>query len=83
MPIKKRTDKSRHLDEYRREMLKDGPEAMLLAGCGYLGEVMTSHFATATPARQKVILEAMRTDWHRHRDRLFAEGSEWWVERHF
>ena len=33
MPIKRRADKGRHLDEYRREMLKDGPEAMLLAGC--------------------------------------------------
>ena len=83
MPIKKRTDKGRHLDEYRREMLKDGPEAMLLAGCGYLGEVMASHFATATPAQQMVILEAMRADWERHHERLVAEGGAWWAENYF
>jgi hypothetical protein len=80
MPIKKRIDKGRHLDEYRREMLKDGPHAMLLAGCGYLGEVMASHYATATPAQQKVILEAMRADWQRHRNRLLAEGEDLWAE---
>jgi len=80
MPIKKRTNKGRHLDEYRREMLKDGPEAMLLAGCGYLGEVMVSHYSRATTTQQKSILEAMRTDWQRNRDRLLAEGGNWWAE---
>jgi hypothetical protein len=79
MPIKKRIDKGRHLDEYRREMLRDGPHAMLLAGCGYLGEVMASHYATATPAQQRVILKAMRADWQRHGDRLLAEGGAWWA----
>ena len=39
MPVKRRADKGGRLDEYRREMLRDGPHAMLLAGCGYLGEV--------------------------------------------
>ena len=82
MPIKKRTDKGRHLDAYRREMLHDGPDAILLAGCGYLGEVMASHYATATPEQQKVILEAMRADWQRHRNRLLAEGGDWWAENH-
>jgi hypothetical protein len=56
-------------------MQKDGPEAMLLAGCGYLGKVMASH-ATATPTQQKIIREAMRNDWQRHLDRLLAEGGE-------
>jgi hypothetical protein len=60
--MKRRTDKGRHLDEYHREMLKDGPDAMQLAGCGYLSEVMASHFAIATPVQQMVILEAMRAD---------------------
>ena len=82
MPLKKRIDKGRHLDAYRREMLQDGPHATLLAGCGYLGEVMVSHYGTATPIQQKVILEAMRNDWHRHGDRLLAEGGDWWAERH-
>lgn len=83
MPIKKRTDKGRHLDEYRREMLRDGPHAVLLAGCGYLGEVMASHFATATPEQRAAIIANMRADWHRHRDRLLAEGGAWWAERYF
>jgi hypothetical protein len=79
MPIKKRTDKGRHMDEYRREMLRDGPHAMLLAGCGYLGEVMASHFATATPEQRATIIANMRADWQRHRDRLLAEGGDWWA----
>lgn len=79
MPIKKRIDKGRHLDEYRREMLRHGPEAMLLAGCGYLGEVMASHFATATPEQRATIIANMRADWQRHRDRLLAEGGDWWT----
>jgi hypothetical protein len=83
MPVKKRTHKGRHLDEYRREMLRHGPEAMLLAGCGYLGEAMASHFASAAPAQQRVILEAMRADWQRYRDRLLAEGGGWWAENYF
>ena len=77
MPIKKRTDKGRHLDAYRREMLHDGPDAMLLAGCGYLAEVMVSHYATAKPIQQKAVLEAMRADWQRHRGRLLAAGGDW------
>jgi hypothetical protein len=60
-------------------MLRDGPHAMLLAGCGYLGEVMAGHYAKATPAQHKVILEAMLEDWQRHRDRLLAEGEDWWA----
>ena len=83
MPIKKRTDKGRHLDEYRREMLKDGPEAMLLAGCGYLGEVMASHFVTATPEQRATIIANMRADWQRHRNRLLAEGGTWWAAATF
>jgi hypothetical protein len=47
------------------------------------GEVMASHFTTATLAQQKVILEAMRADWQRHGDRLLAEGGDWWVESYF
>ena len=39
------------------------------------GKVKASHFATDTPAQQKVILEAMRADWQRHVDRLLAKGS--------
>jgi hypothetical protein len=62
MPVKKRTDKGRHLDEYRPEMLRDGPHAIPLAGCGYLGEVMVNHYAKATPMQQKVIPEARRAD---------------------
>ena len=82
MPIKRRTDKGRHLDEYRREMLRDGPHAVLLAGCGYLGEVMVSHYSRATTTQQKSILEAMRADWQRQCNRLLAEGDDWWAENH-
>ena len=46
------------------------------------GEVMVSHYAKATPTQQKVILEAMRADWQRHRDRVLAKGGEWWAERY-
>ncbi len=83
MPIKRRLNKGRHLDEYRTEMLRHGPEAMLLAGCGYLGEVMASHYSSATPEQQAAILDAMRDDWQRHRDRLLAEGGDWWAEAAF
>ena len=44
------------------------------------GKVIASHFTTATPAQQKVILEAMRADRHRHRQRLLVEGGDWWAE---
>ena len=55
------------------------PEAMLLAGCGYLGEVMASHFASATPEQRATIIANMRADWQRHRDRLLAVGGDWWA----
>ena len=34
MPVKKRIEKGRFLDASRRQLLRDGPEAMLFAGCG-------------------------------------------------
>ena len=53
MPIKRRTDKGRHLDEYRREMLKDGPEAMLLAGLWPPDKRQNRHNPTEPPARDR------------------------------
>lgn len=82
MPMKRRIDKSRHLDKYRREMLRDGPDAMLIAGAGYLAEAgLASHFTTATEAQRAAILAAMRADWQRHGERLLAEGGDWWAAR--
>jgi hypothetical protein len=82
MPIKRRLQKGRHLDAYRLEMLRHGPEAMLLAGCGYLAEAgPVGSFATATPEQQAAIIEAMRADWARHGERLRADGGEWWAVR--
>jgi hypothetical protein len=81
MPIKRRTDKSRHLDTYRLEMLRDGPFAQLIAGAGYLAEAgLVSHFAAATDEQRAAILDAMRADWQRHCERLKAEGGDWWAE---
>jgi hypothetical protein len=83
VPVKQRNNKSRHLDAYRLEMLRDGPDAMLLAGCGYLGEAGAGIFATASPEQQAGILDQIRGDWHRHRDRLLADGGLWWASAAF
>jgi len=80
MPVKKRINKGRHLDAYRREMLQDGPDSVLVAGVGYFAEVGAAIFATASPDQQAAILDAMRHDWQRHGERLRAEGRRWWAE---
>jgi hypothetical protein len=77
MPVKQRIDKSRHLDDYRREMLQYGPDAVLIAGVGYLAEVGAGIVATATPEQRAAIMVAMRADWQRHGERLLAEGGDW------
>jgi hypothetical protein len=81
MPVKRRLDKSRHLDAYRREMLRYGPHSVLIAGVGYLAEVGAGIFATATPEQQRAIMHTMRADWQRHSERLLAEGGDWWAEQ--
>jgi hypothetical protein len=84
MPVKQRTAKGRHLDTFRLEQLESGPDACLIAGAGYLAEVgPVATFAGASPEQQAAILELMRGDWHRHRDRLTAEGGVWWAAEAF
>ena len=69
MPIKRRTDKGRHLDEYRREMLKDGPGAMLLAGCdggthatsGVVPELTRSIYDAVAAGQMKEAFTLQRT----------------------
>ena len=80
MPVKRRLDKSRRLDDYRLEMLRDGPSSMLLAGAGYLAEAgPISHFSNASDEQRTAIMDAMRADWQRHGERLKAEGGDWWA----
>ncbi len=66
MPIKRRLGKARHLDDYRRQQLLEGPDAVLLAGVGYLAPISTATFDRASPEEQAAVLAEMREDWMRY-----------------
>ncbi|MGI8705146.1 MAG: hypothetical protein ACR2JJ_05040 [Sphingomicrobium sp.] len=71
MPIKRRAGKSRQFDEHRACQLLAGPDALLLAGVGYL---TATRFDQMTEADQAAALADMRADWERHGADLLA----WW-----
>lgn len=62
------------LDPYMIEQLRDGPDAVLLAGVGYLKATPVGSFDRSSPADQAAILQRMREDWNRSG----AELREMW-----
>ena len=63
MPVKRRLGKARHLDEDQIEQLLGGPDALLLAGAGYLWPLRAATFDGLGPEEQAGILAQMREDW--------------------
>jgi len=85
MPLKRRTDKSRHLDGHKREQLLFGPDAPLLAGIGYLEPAAAATADQLNPAERLKMLAEMRRDWLLHRPQLLAEqpeGFRAWADEH-
>jgi hypothetical protein len=74
MPIKRRLDKSRRLDDYRWQQLLEGPDATLFAGIGYLAGLSGGMFDRMCAEEQAIVLAAMRKDWAIHGPALM----EWW-----
>lgn len=73
-----RTRRSRHsnrLDEHKREQLLHGPDAVPLAGVGYLAAARVASFDKASKADQAAILAQMRADWDQHRGELLQGKS--------
>jgi hypothetical protein len=80
------------LEHYRAEMLRDGPEEMLLAGVGYMeGERCAVFDQLEGDDRSRVLLK-MRADWTRHGAELVASWraaglasalQPSWAEREF
>ena len=75
-----RTRRSRlwqaELDDYRRLQLLEGPDAVLLAGVGYLHSLAVGPFDRAPAADQATVLAEMEADWRVHGPALLA----WWNE---
>ena len=81
MPIKRRANKSRRLDEFRVQQLLEGPDACLIAGVGYL---TAGTFAAMSPAEQERAMAQMRQDWQIHGPMLKASHpSTPWAETAF
>lgn len=76
MPIKRRIDKGhfrgRFPDLCDRQLI-EGPD-LLLAGAGYFDLVPSKPACLdqCEPGEREIILEAMRADWQRKRERLLA-----------
>ena len=66
MPVKQRRRKARAFDDYHRQQLLEGPDAVLLAGVGYLHSLSVGSFDGASPEEQAAVLAEMRADWQRH-----------------
>ena len=66
MPVKKRRGKARMFDDHRRLQLLEGPDAVLLAGVGYLWSIQEPTFDRASPEEQAAVLAEMREDWARY-----------------
>ena len=66
MPIKRRVEKARQFDDYHRQQLLEGPDAVLLAGVGYLASTASGHFHNSPPEEQAAVLDGMRADWARY-----------------
>lgn len=85
MPIKRRSTKSHdrgRFPEFCDRQLLEGPD-LLLAGVGYFDLVpsLPCCLSDCKPGEREVIIEAMRADWGRKRDRLLAQwrgpGMSW------
>jgi hypothetical protein len=74
MPVKQRIAKARQFDDYRRQQLLEGPDAVLLADVGYLHSISVGSFDRASPEEQAVVLDEMRADWARYG----ADLMTWW-----
>ena len=61
MPVKKRRGTARAFEDYHRQQLLEGPDAVLLAGVGYLA-LIRDHFHCSSPEDQEIVLAAMRAD---------------------
>ncbi len=66
MPVKQRRGKARAFDDYHRQQLLEGPDAVLLAGVGYLWSIQGATFDQASPEEQAFVLAEMREDWQRY-----------------
>lgn len=74
MPRKRRAQKGRNFDDYRRQQLLEGPDASLLAGMGYFAAHKVAAFNQLNAEQQAEVLATMREDWA-----LFGPGlMEWW-----
>ncbi len=74
MPAKKRIGKARGLDDDKRQQLLEGPDAVLLAGAGYLDRLDVGSFGLAPAEDQAAVLAEMREDWATFGPDLMA----WW-----
>ena len=88
MPVKRRTDKSRRLDDAKLYELKYGPGSFLLNGLGYMAEETAPVWGNVPPDRQAEILTAMEEDWQRYRHQVLdswanrEEHELWCANRH-
>lgn len=87
MPIKRRVNKGRDIDDLRLGELVEGPGSCLLAGAGYYlhsdprfgfkspsGE--NAFFWQASDEGKAIILAAMRADWDRVGAQLIAQHDD-------
>ena len=65
MPVKRRRGKARHLDDFCRQQLLEGPEFCTRAsrGMGYLVPYGAATFADLTAEQRAEAFAAMREDW--------------------
>ena len=73
MPVKRRTGKALAFDDFHRQQLLEGPDAVLLAGVGYLWSIQEPTFDRGSPEEQAFVLEEMRAGWARHGAELMAQ----------
>ena len=75
MPVKRRIEKSRSIDEWKMSELFHGPGTCLLAGLGYFRGHLGGYFHNITPEQQAEMIEAMRLDWEIHHARIMKEAN--------
>jgi hypothetical protein len=75
MPIKRRIEKSRSIDNYKVEELLHGPGTGLLAGLGYSRRDFGGSYHNMKPDQQAAVIDAMRLDWEVHYERVLKEAK--------
>jgi hypothetical protein len=83
MPIKQRIRKGRALTEFHIEQLLRGPDAVLIAGVGYLAG-QRADWGFLGDAEQAEVLDTMEADWRIHGPEiapLSGDAMPWAVER--